>query len=68
MLLEVQPCAVNQDLHRRPGEEDHEIEIDMQRLVVLGSTNEVELLRTSANYDFGPPGACCPGLPSGTAE
>ena len=39
----------------------------MQRLVLLGSTDKVELLRTPASYIFGPSGACCPGPPSGTA-
>ena len=29
---------------------------------------KVELLRMTANYDFGLPGACCPGLPSDADE
>ena len=40
----------------------------VQRLVLLVPTDKVELLRMSANYHFGLPGACCPGLPSDTAE
>ena len=66
--LEAETCAVNQDLHRQPGGGDQEIETDMQRLVLLGSTDKMELLRMSTNYDFRPPGACCPWLPSCTAE
>ena len=45
-----------------------EIVVDVQRLVLLVSTDKVELLMMSANYDFGLPGACCPGLPLDTAE
>ena len=63
--LEAEPCTANRDLHNRPGKEDQENEIDVQELVLLGSTDEVELPRTSANYDFGPPRACCPGLALG---
>ena len=33
---EAELCIANQDLHKRPGEEDNEIEIDMQQLVLRG--------------------------------
>ena len=40
---EAEPRTANLDLHRTPGEEDQEIKINVQQLMPLGSTNEVEL-------------------------
>ena len=37
-----EPCTANQDLHKRPGEEDQEIKIDVQQLVPRGLTDEEE--------------------------
>ena len=45
-----------------------EIVISVQRLMLLVPNNKVELLRTSTNYDFGLPEACCPRLPLDTDE
>ena len=40
---EAEPCAANQGLRKTPGEEDQEIEISIQQLVPLGSTDEGEV-------------------------
>ena len=59
-----QAVTVNQELLGQPGEEDQEIGINVQTLVLLVPIDKVELARISKNYDFGPPEAYCPGLPS----
>ena len=50
------------------GYEEIEIDVGVQKLVLLVPTDEVELLRMSTEYSFELPGACCPGLHSDTAE
>ena len=50
------------------GYAEKEIVISVQRLVLLMPTDEVKLLRRTAEYGFQLPGACCPRLPSDTAE
>ena len=65
--LETEPCTVNRELLGRPDKEDQEGKIDVQRMVLLGSTDKVELLRTPASHVPGPLGARCPGPPSDTA-
>ena len=66
--LKEELCTVNQDLNRRLGEEDQDIEIGVQQMDLLGSTDKVEPLGTPYNYDFKLPGACCPELPSDIAK
>ena len=45
-----------------------EIIAGVQRLVLLVPTNKVELGKTFTSHDRGVLGACCPRLPSDTAE
>ena len=70
----IQACVHLKEIERHAdheaepsGEEDQESKTDVQRSVLLGSTNKVELLRIPDSYVLGPLGACCPGPPSDAA-